>query len=286
MRFFLILFFLLINAAADAQLKDLIISSDKRKSAQYKVGPKETLFSLGRKFYVHPRFLASFNKLSYDKGLRLGQPILIPLTDTNFSLISSKGIPVYRVGKNQKKQLMGRVIKNEELLSVSLNEALPVSSLSVASSIDSFDHAEEKKSPPTITTSPTLQELPRQSQTISDTIVMTEEAGYFKYAYEEQLLSSGAIQQIVKAGIFKTTSGWKDRKYYLLTNSASPGTYVQLYDPSSQKTVYAKVLGEMSGIRQNEGYDIRISNAAAAALGISESALVELKMSYMAPVKR
>ena len=287
MRNFLLLAFLLVvGVAADAQLKDLFISSDKRKSVQYKVAPKETLFSLGRKFYVHPRFLASFNKLSYDKGLQLGQSILIPLTDTNFSLESSKGIPVYRVGKNQKKQLVGRIVKNEELLSLGLDEVPSVSSLSVASSIDSADHTEEKKSPPTITTTPTLQELPRQSQTIRDTIVMTEEAGYFKYAYEEQLLSSGSIQQTVKAGIFKTTSGWKDKKYYLLTNSASAGTYVQLYAPATQKTVYAKVLGEMSGIRQNEGYDIRISNAAAAALGISEADRVELKMNYTAPVKR
>lgn len=287
MRNFLLLAFLLVvGVAADAQLKDLFISSDKRKSVQYKVAPKETLFSLGRKFYVHPRFLASFNKLSYDKGLQLGQSILIPLTDTNFSLESSKGIPVYRVGKNQKKQLVGRIVKNEELLSLSLDEVPSVSSLSVASSIDSADHTEEKKSRPTITATPTLQELPRQSQTIRDTIVMTEEAGYFKYAYEEQLLSSGSIQQTVKAGIFKTTSGWKDKKYYLLTNSASAGTYVQLYAPATQKTVYAKVLGEMSGIRQNEGYDIRISNAAAAALGISEADRVELKMNYTAPVKR
>lgn len=287
MRNFLLLALLLVvGVAADAQPKDLFISSDKRKSVQYKVASKETLFSLGRKFYVHPRFLASFNKLSYGKGLQLGQSILIPLTDTNFSLGSSKGIPVYRVGKNQKKQLVGRIVKNEELFSEGLQESLPASSLSMASSIDSADHAEEKKSPPIITASPTLQELPPQSQTIRDTIVMTEEAGYFKYAYEEQLLSYGSIQQVVKAGIFKTTSGWQDKKYYLLTNSASPGTYVQLYAPATQKTVYAKVLGEMSGIRQNEGYDIRISNAAAAALGINESDRVELKMSYTAPVKR
>ena len=287
MRNFLLLAFLLIvGVAADAQPKDLFVSSDKRKSVQYKVASKETLFSLGRKFYVHPRFLASFNKLSYDKGLQLGQSILIPLTDTNFSLGSSKGIPVYRVGKNQKKQLVGRIVKNEALFSAGLQESLPASSLPVATSNDSADSSEAKKENLTKTAAPAVPKLSQQSETISDTIVMTEEAGYFKYAYEEQLLSSGSIQQTVEAGIFKTTSGWKDKKYYLLTNSASAGTYVQLYAPATQKTVYAKVLGEMSGIRQNEGYDIRLSNAAAAALGINESDKVELKMSYTAPVKR
>lgn len=285
-NFSLLAFLLIIGVTIDAQPKDLFVSSDKRKSVQYKVASKETLFSLGRKFYVHPRFLASFNKLSYDKGLQLGQSILIPLTDTNFSLESSKGIPVYRVGKNQKKQLVGRIVKNEGLFSAELQESPPVSSLPVASSDDSEDTVEAKKDNLMMTVAPPVQKLSQQGQMSGDTIVMTEEAGYFKYAYEEQLLSYGAIQQVVKAGIFKTTSGWQDKKYYLLTNSASPGTYVQLYAPATQKTVYAKVLGEMSGIRQNEGYDIRISNAAAAALGINETDRVELRMGYMAPVKR
>jgi hypothetical protein len=286
MRIFLILAFLLVGVTADAQPTNLYVSSDKRKSVQYKVGPKETLFSLGRKFYVHPRFLASFNKLSYDKGLQLGQSILIPLTDTNFSLESSTGIPVYRVGKNQKKQLLGRIVKNEELLSAGLSETPLSESTPVASSVDLLATTEVNKDHPKATASPAVQEPSRKIQPISDTIVTTEEAGYFKYAYEEQLLSLGALKQTVKTGIFKTTSGWNDKKYYLLTNSASPGTYVQLYAPATQKTVYAKVLGEMSGIRQNEGYDIRISNAAAAALGINELAIVEVEMSYTAPVKR
>jgi hypothetical protein len=42
----------------------------------------------------------------------------------------------------------------------------------------------------------------------------------------------------------------------------------------------------MSGIRQNEGYDIRISNAAAAVLGVGELSVFELEMSYAPALKR
>ena len=47
-------------------------------------------------------------------------------------------------------------------------------------------------------------------------------------------------------------------------------TIVQVVNPVNNKSVYAKVLGEMSGIRQNQGLDLRISNAAATALEINE----------------
>jgi len=40
------------------------------------------------------------------------------------------------------------------------------------------------------------------------------------------------------------------------------------------------VLGEMSGIRQNEGIDIRLSNAAATALGIAEQDKYIVKINY------
>ncbi|MFZ9695561.1 MAG: LysM peptidoglycan-binding domain-containing protein [Chitinophagaceae bacterium] len=286
MRILLLLTFIIGCIAVEAQSKDLFLSSDKRKSIQYKVGPKETLFSLGRKFYVHPRFLASFNKISYDKGLLLGQSLLVPLTDSNFSINSPIGVPVYRIGKNQKKQLVGRVVKNEQLQLVELAKATPLPAAVEEPSRDLADAVKDSASHQ-IDTVPTIQkELPVNINSVTDTIVTSKEAGHFTYAYEEQMLAIRALKETVKAGVFKTTSGWKDRKYYLLTNAAAPGTYVQLYAPVTQKTVYAKVLGEMSGIRQNEGYDIRISNAAAAILGVGELSIFELEMSYAPALKR
>jgi hypothetical protein len=44
--------------------------------------------------------------------------------------------------------------------------------------------------------------------------------------------------------------------------------------------VFAKVLGEMTGIRQNQGLEVRISNAAASALNISETDKFIVKVNY------
>jgi len=42
------------------------------------VAPKETLFSIGRMYNVHPRELASFNNIPFETGLTIGQVINIP----------------------------------------------------------------------------------------------------------------------------------------------------------------------------------------------------------------
>jgi LysM repeat protein len=42
------------------------------------VGPKETFYSIGRDYQVHPRELAEYNKMDLAKGLSIGQVIKIP----------------------------------------------------------------------------------------------------------------------------------------------------------------------------------------------------------------
>ena len=42
------------------------------------VAAKETLFSIGRLYNVHPRALAEYNHIPFDKGLSLGQVLKIP----------------------------------------------------------------------------------------------------------------------------------------------------------------------------------------------------------------
>ena len=44
----------------------------------HKVGPKETLFSIGRQYNVHPRELAAYNNISFESGLSIGQTLKIP----------------------------------------------------------------------------------------------------------------------------------------------------------------------------------------------------------------
>jgi hypothetical protein len=122
---------------------------------------------------------------------------------------------------------------------------------------------------------------------IEKPIIKTEEKtagsnnGFFKVHFDQQIKSNPISKsETVTSGIFKTTSGWQDSKYYLLIDKVSPGTIVKVINPTNNKAVFAKVLGEMSGIRQNEGLNIRISNAAASVLDIAEQDKFIVKVNY------
>ena len=69
------------------------------------------------------------------------------------------------------------------------------------------------------------------------------------------------------AGIFKSSSGWQDGKYYALMNNVPVGTIVRVTVSSSGKSIYAKVLGQLPDMKESAGLTIRISNAAAGELG-------------------
>jgi LysM domain len=95
--------------------------------------------------------------------------------------------------------------------------------------------------------------------------------GYFKSSFDQQAkISPPSKNETVTSGIFKTASGWQDAKYYLLMDGIQPGKIVKITNPDNNRAVYAKVLGEMSGIHQNEGLNIRISNSAASVLEIAD----------------
>ena len=42
------------------------------------VGPKESIFSIGRLYNVHPRELAEFNNIAFETGVKIGQVLNIP----------------------------------------------------------------------------------------------------------------------------------------------------------------------------------------------------------------
>lgn len=131
---------------------------------------------------------------------------------------------------------------------------------------------EVKKTEPGIINTPAVKE---------EIKAVSSEAGYFKAYFDQQVKASPASKNsTLTSGIFKTTSGWQDAKYYLLINGVSPGTIIKITNPDNNKAVYAKVLGEMNGIHQNQGLDIRISNAAASALQVSEQEKFVVKVNY------
>jgi LysM repeat protein len=59
----------------------------------HKVGPKETIYSIGRLYNIHPRELAQFNGLTISDGLKIDQVLKIPAKTTMAPLPSTPPTP-------------------------------------------------------------------------------------------------------------------------------------------------------------------------------------------------
>jgi LysM repeat protein len=148
-----------------------------------------------------------------------------------------------------------------------------------------------KTAPPKTDPAPVVKTAPAEPATPAPKPVQTQtpvstggtqsaSGGAFRGLFESQVGS--AAPSMATAGMaasFKSTSGWKDGKYYVLMNKVTPGTVVRITNPQNDRSIYAKVLGEIPPMKENEGLAARISNAAAAELGLTEGKF-DLKMAW------
>lgn len=317
-RFFLLAAILFCCSFVFAQDELLVHNSDKGLYLVHTVQPKENFYSIGRLYNVYPKDIESLNSLDMKKGLNIGQVIKIPLNATNFSQKTSNGRPVYYV-VGEKEGLYRVSTKNNGVLMADLRKwnRLTNDNLSAgkklivgyllspeANSIVVTNPAPaeaEKKQPEPSKQDVAIQEVkekkeepqkepekkaePTVSKPVSNTSIQVAvndgNGGYFKPMFDKQVkVQPLKSDETATAGIFKTASGWQDAKYYALMDNVEPGTIVRIINPTNNKAVYAKVLGEMSGIRQNQGYNIRMSNAAASALDVSDTDKFIVRVNY------
>ena len=315
---FLFLTILFLYSAALAQNELVVQGSENNLYLVHTVAPKENFYSIGRLYNIPPKDMAAYNKLDMNIGLSVGQTIKIPLTSQNFTQSSNKGRAVYyvvgekeglfRVSTKHNKVLMADLRKWNNLSSDQLSagqklvvgflvspEANNISATTVA-------NPEVVKAPLEQPKQEVKQEVAKQEVVKQDppkqepvqvkkqdtspkpnnqTAVVDANGGYFKKDYELQSKKhSLGKDETLTAGIFKTSSGWQDAKYYALIDGVEPGTIVRIINPTNNKAVYAKVLGQMAGIRQNQGYDLRLSNAAASVLEINDTEKFIVKVNY------
>jgi LysM repeat protein len=121
-----------------------------------------------------------------------------------------------------------------------------------------------------ISTPPPAEEMPKTS-TKATAVVQTSnaEGNYsgFKGGYFRSMYGGTGKSTAGNAGIFRSTSGWKDGKYYALMNNVAVGTVVKITYTSTNKSIFAKVLGQLPDMRESQGLSVRLSDAAAAELG-------------------
>lgn len=92
------------------------------------------------------------------------------------------------------------------------------------------------------------------------------EEGYFASLFTNQKKSASFQTLEGTAAVFKSVSGWEDKKFYILTNQLPVGTIVRI-TTSDLKSICAKVINALPEVGNSIQY--RLSDAAAAILGIT-----------------
>lgn len=314
--FVLIGLVLFVFIGAQAQEKLAAKSSGGIMTIEHIVQPKESLYSLARKYKVSVTEIADINKFDKDKSLIIAEKIIIPLNADNFNQTDKKGIPVYYT-----------VISGGELLDISKKfNNVPVKELRSWNNLkkdeltkgqevvvgyvagEKTEIAAKTEKPKTETAKVVKEEKPKAEpkETIktdkeienavaekltakkeqevtakkTETPLAADNSSFFKKAYEAQTNPSLARQKDLQSGIFTTDKGWNDGKYYVLMDGVAAGTIVKISNPANNKSIYAKVLGQMRGISENEGYDVRISDSAAALLDYGNADNFTVKVTY------
>lgn len=343
------------------------------------VAPKENFYSIARLYNQPPKIIASYNKITMEKGLNIGQKVKIPLNAQNFDVsdnansgetlipithIVAKSETLFKIaGNNETANLIrkwnhltsdnitpgtplviGHLKVNGSQPSVSFaknNESIaPESNTSTVSkpamsteakqpaaeakkedTSDSVNSAsshgqkstedsnaaagnttsqEATESSPGTTSKDTafavIPEEPNQagdmnampakekpSEKKESVVKNTEDnkkarqpsnettnsaEGAFAKLFEVASSQKSLTTKSGQAATFKSTSGWQDKKYYVLMSDVTPGTILKISSSTENKVVYAKVLGSMPEMKENDGLLLRISNAAASDLGI------------------
>jgi len=91
------------------------------------------------------------------------------------------------------------------------------------------------------------------------------EPGFFAAHFPERGDANARKKIALKAGTFKTTSGWADKKFYVLINDVPQSTIVRI--ESNGRVIYAKVLNNLPEMKENKNIGLRLSAAAASSLG-------------------
>ena len=208
----------------------------------HKVAKKENLYLIS-KLYKNVTIdeIKKWNKLSGD-ALNVGTNLIVGYT-------KDPSTKTTEIGKEKKVEDVKEIVKE-----------IPKQVETVKKETEKIIKTEPVKSEEVIS--------PKKAE--NDNITgRTFNGGLFKTSYEKQVGGKPRLaEEKGQAGIFKSTSGWNDGKYYCLSNSAAAGTYVKITNPANKQVVYAKVLDLIPDLSLNAGLIIRLSNAAAAELGI------------------
>ncbi|MBI3720286.1 MAG: LysM peptidoglycan-binding domain-containing protein [Sphingobacteriales bacterium] len=228
----------------------------------YVVQEKEGLMKVGQHFGISADDLKKLNGIKGD-GVNIGDKLVIGylkvLKEQSPLAANAKvGKPIVKEASSKEQVASSKtqeVVKNEPK-----KEDKPV-----------VKQPEVKQEEKPIAKTPEVkkEEKPVVKPTTSSQQPATNKEGVFMNEYFSQTNNGSNTQSSeTMCGVFKSSSGWNNGKYYALMNGVERGTIVKIM--VNGRTVYAKVLDAVPNVKENAGLNVLISNAAAAQLEINE----------------
>ena len=247
-------------AKVEVPAKTVVVKTEKGKPVYHIVGKKETLYHISTLYNKVPiDDIKKWNNLTGD-ALSEGSRLIVGYTNSN-----NYKSPVNEKNGNVPVETKTVAIKNSKEKPVKeIVEEIPKPKKEDSPRLKSI----EDEQPENIT-----KEVRKEMAPGTPGKMANFNGGIFKTLYQSQTNNNTVVSETGSGGIFKSTSGWEDGKYYCLHNTAAAGTVIKITNAANGKSVYAKVLDLIPDIKQNTGLIIRLSNAAADALGTTENKL-------------
>ena len=246
------------------------------------VAKSESLSKIGADFNVSAEAIKKWNNLSAD-NIAPGTPLVVGHLRMSATQPLAKALPVAPVA-NQPEPVKEEVSVAKKV-TIEPKPDQPVVTAPLTQKVEEKTIAkQEPVTQPEVSKAAPVAETPAKQASIKEEIRAEEPKKTVNYSYAStnnigsvegvfaNSFTAEATQKSMnsksgEAATFKSTSGWQDKKYYILMNEAAPGTIVKITSQEN-KIVYAKVLGSMPEMKENNGLLLRISNAAASYLGI------------------
>ena len=272
----------LVPIAGRAQSKLLVLGKCPECYVQYRLKPGETLESISALAGMPITQLKAYNKISSVDLTATPSSIRIPLNASN--LITEKtSLPVFHVvdkGDNlyrlnlqyfnpgiprikEWNQLKSETLKDGDMVVVGylIANDLPANPPSAAALPSMVASTPVAAAPAAVEAAPVKQVVAIPQVSAAE--------GYYAAQFSAALPAQQLLEISGSGGLFKSITGWGDKRYYVLMNEVVPGSIVRV-TVDQVKYICARVLGPIPDNKPNKGLLVRLSNAAAAALGVSE----------------
>jgi len=238
---------------------------------KYIVNKKDNLYKISKQFKTTEAQLKEWNGMSDNKikpgmGLIVGQE-----TVTGSPFISSKDSMLVSIQQKQRPSFpittklskdSTRVVKD----SIPLNVYKPRADSSFNNTTKNVHESIDKsQSLDIVDPAP----IPKYAKYV-------DQEGFYAVYFDRKHLTDHPT--IGDASAFKSTSGWDDKKYYILINDINQGAIVHV--TYNDKSICAKVMGPLPPVKEDNGLVARISTAAAEALGVQELVKFEVTINY------